>query len=219
MTCQENQDSLPGHLFDALPDDQAARVTQHLSDCQGCREELETLRARMGLLTTWESEEPPSGLTGRTIDRLASEPVKVSWWRRWAQTLDQGLAAFGAHRPTRVSGLATVLVALLLLYPVISPNWERGRSSGAATGCRANLRILEKALDRYRAEHDGRYPARLEELAPRYLRRFPECPHAGSDTYSSGYAPSADAHHYNLACSGDHHHDDGLAPNEPEIRR
>ena len=219
MTCQESQDCLPGHLVDALPDDQAARVADHLSGCESCRGELESMRASMDLLQAWKPEEPPAGLASRTIARLAAEPVKVGWWSRMAQSVDNGLAAFGAHRPTRLSGLATVLVALILLYPVVSPNWERGRSSGAVTGCRANLRILEKALDSYAMDHGDRYPARLADLAPKYVKRFPECPHAGVDTYGAGYMPSADERHYTLACSGDHHQDDGLAPNEPRVTR
>lgn len=219
MTCQESQDCLPGHLVDALPDEEAARVARHLSDCESCRGELESLRASMQLLRAWEDEDPSPGLANRTIARLAAEPVQQPWWRRLALAVDRRLAAFGAHRPTRVTGLATVMVALLVLYPVVSPNWERGRSSGAVTGCRANLRLLGKALDRYAQEHGQHYPDRLADLAPKYVRLFPECPHAGADTYSLGYARSADGLHYTLACHGDHHHDDGLGSDEPRIRR
>lgn len=218
MTCQESQNSLPGHLVDALPDEEAARVAHHLSGCQSCREELDNLRASMELLRGWE-EDVPSGLANRTIARLAAEPVTLSWWRRLALAVDQRLAAFGAHRPTRVTGLATVMVALILLYPVVSPNWERGRSSGAVTGCRSNLRLLGKALDRYAKDHDNRFPAKMSDLTPKYVRMFPECPHAGTNTYDSGYMPSADRRHYTLACHGNHHHDDGLGSDEPRLRR
>jgi hypothetical protein len=217
MNCQESQQRLPGRVFDALPDDEMALLDQHLESCNDCQAQLEVVRARMALPGKWADTSPPSDLAARTIARLAQPDTP--WWKRLARSFDDALSRFGAHSPTRVTGLATVAVTLLLLVPVLSPNWTRGRSSGAVTGCRANLRLLGKTLDRYAKDHQGHYPSRLVEMKPDYVRLFPECPKAGTDTYSSGYSPSADRLHYTLACRGEHHSDDGLPGDEPRFRR
>jgi hypothetical protein len=218
MTCQEIQERLPGRVFDALGDDEAARLDQHLASCPACRAQLETVRASLGLLEQWQQEPPAPDLAGRTVARLSAEPV-LPWWRRLACWLDRGLQSFAAHRPTPLTGLAAVAVAAVLLVPALSPNWSRGRSSGAVTACRTNLRLLRKTLDLYARDHQGHYPKRLEELSPRYVRIFPECPNADQDTYGPGYSPSADGLHYTLACHGDHHRDAGLPSDEPHVRK
>lgn len=219
MNCQETQERLPARAFDALPDQETSQLDQHLSGCDRCRAELDSVRARLGLLAQWSEPEPAPDLAARTLDRLHAEPLRLPWWKRIAQAIDEALGRFASSRLTPARGLAAVAVTMALLIPVLSPNWTRARSSGALTGCRTNLRLMGKALDRYAADHQGQYPKTLGEMSPDYIRLFPECPRAGSNTYTAGYKRSQDGMHYNLACQGAHHKDEGVPDDEPRIRR
>lgn len=219
-SCQDYQEDLPLLLMEALPPDEVAPLRAHLDGCSICQGEYQAVAETFGLLRSAPEAELPAGLAGRTIARLDQErSVGVSWWRRLASRVDAALGSFGAHSPTRVTGLATTAVVLALLVPVLSPNWERGRSVGTVSGCRLNLRLLGKALDRYAQAHQGVYPSNLSELNPEFIRRFPDCPHAGADTYSAGYERGVDSHHYRLACHGHHHADAGLPADEPSVGR
>jgi anti-sigma factor RsiW len=44
LTCREAVEALTAHLENALPPDEAARVAQHLRDCDDCQVYLEQLR-------------------------------------------------------------------------------------------------------------------------------------------------------------------------------
>lgn len=48
--CSRTRDALSGYLDRRLNPEEAARVEEHLSTCQGCQEELESLRATVALL-------------------------------------------------------------------------------------------------------------------------------------------------------------------------
>lgn len=219
-SCQDYQEDLPLLLMEALPPEEEGPLRAHLEGCEVCLGEYQAISETLAVLGPAAEVEPSAGLAARTIERLDQErSSEPSWWRRLASRVDAALGSFGAHRPTRVTGLATTAVVLALLVPVLSPNWERGRSVGTVSGCRLNLRLLGKALDRYAASHDGVYPAELGELAPDYIRRFPDCPHAGVNTYLPGYRRGVDPHHYRLACHGHHHADAGLPAEEPSVGR
>ena len=72
--CSRTRDVLSGYVDRGLSPEETARVEEHLSRCQGCREELESLRATVALLHRLP-EVTPSG-------RFAVAPVKPMPGRR-----------------------------------------------------------------------------------------------------------------------------------------
>lgn len=71
--------------------------------------------------------------------------------------------------------------------------------------CRENLKDIEEALVHYRSENYGRYPQKLQELVPEYIKSIPVCPAAGVDTYSESYNIDYKKDRTILFCSGFHH--------------
>ena len=216
MTCDEAKDRL---AQDELSESDEQSLAEHLEQCSRCESELALVHGSLETLNVWQAPEPESGLAQRTIARLKDEAPQLSAWSRFWRSLDAALGRFAAHRPTRITGFATLTVVMLLLVPILSPHWSRGRSSGSVSGCKVNQRLLASALDQYAKAHAGQYPEALAELKPDYVKRFPECPQAGQDTYSDGYQPTPDRRHFKLVCRGEHHRDAGLATDEPSISR
>ena len=174
-----------------------ALVDEHLADCPDCRQEWEAVSQGLGLLGAWEVEDLPADLSSRTMARIQTEAAaRPGFWSR----IDRALQRFAAHRPTPLTGLATVAVTALLLGQVLSPNLWRGRSSGDGAGCQRNLKVVAEALQAYGKEHNGRFPDRLEELRPNYLKELPDCPDSGSQSYSQGYQVNPDHRSYRLSC-------------------
>jgi hypothetical protein len=83
-------------------------------------------------------------------------------------------------------------VAALMLLSLSVPFWRqmlfppRGCGSGTSA-CKSNLKNIGTALEMYSSDHGGEYPPSLATLSPEYLKRIPECPLAGQDTYSPSY--------------------------------
>ncbi|MBS2039789.1 zf-HC2 domain-containing protein [bacterium] len=197
MTCEEYQEQLPeralGHLEEAADE----RLARHLSDCPECRAQWEMLQLGLADLNQWQVEDPPKQLSDRTMAAIRAEAASQSGF--WAR-IDRALGRFAAHRPTPLTGLVTVVVTVVLLGQVLSPNLWRGRSSSDGTACKRNLKVVDQALEAYRREHSGLYPDRLSQLKPDYLRQLPDCPDSGNDSYSSGYRVSPDHQSYTLQC-------------------
>lgn len=83
---------------------------------------------------------------------------------------------------------------------------ERFRGANAFThlfACQRYLETLGEALDRWAEEHQGRPPARLEDLVPRYLAQLPTCPTAPAVSYASTYKLSENKR-YTFYCPGNH---------------
>lgn len=198
MTCEDYQEQLPERALGQLEEEADESLSRHLSDCAGCRTQWEMLQLGLADLQHWQVEDPPKDLGDRTMAaiRLESEK-KLSLWAR----LDRALVRFGAHRPTPLTGLATVAVTLVLLGQVLSPNLWRGRSSSDGSACQRNLKVVTQALQAYRDEHQGNYPDRLSQLEPHYLQKLPDCPDSGNETCSPGYQVSPDHHSYTLKCA------------------
>lgn len=79
------------------------------------------------------------------------------------------------------------------------------------SGCRNNLNIMNKALDRYETDHQGRFPKRLSELTPQYLKQIPSCP-AGGHYY---YIDLGDT--WLIECTGNVHAESGLKGRHPAL--
>lgn len=72
-------------------------------------------------------------------------------------------------------------------------------------GCYSSMASIEEALFKYSAKNGGKFPKRLSDLTPKYIRRIPFCPAEGADTYSSTYVVSEDCREYFFKCGGSSH--------------
>jgi len=200
MTCNECQELLPERAMGQLDGEADESVGRHLSDCGECRAQWEILSLGLADLKHWEVEEPSKDLSSRAMAAIRLEAERpVGLWAR----IDRSLGRFASHRPTWLTGLATVAVTVVLLGQVLAPNFSRGRSSSDGSACQRNLKVFTQALESYRKEHAGTFPDQLSQLRPDYLKVLPDCPDTGEDSYSPGYQVSADHHSYTLKCAPD----------------
>ncbi len=81
--------------------------------------------------------------------------------------------------------------------------------------CCSNLKNIGTALEMYSTDYAGKYPAKLQQLVPNYLRLIPTCPAAGKDTYSASYQVSKDGKNYSFYCKGHYHKSEGAPENDP----
>ncbi len=95
--------------------------------------------------------------------RKSASSIYLPWERRAGLSRRLGLARL---RPFVVGGVA---IAILVLVGVR----ERQRTGERST--RAAILVVRRALDAYRADHDGKCPKRLDELeSGHYLADLPE---------------------------------------------
>ena len=119
--------------------------------------------------------------------------------------LQQKLAEFvnGIGIGQALQTLNTPIIPVIAAVAV--PNFTRARARGQLVACKSNLKNIGTALEMYSVDNSGRYPTRLSQLTPDYLRLVPTCPAAGSDTYSEGYACTSKPDGYTVRCKGSHH--------------
>jgi len=111
-----------------------------------------------------------------------------------------------------------VLAASWLLVHLAAVHLVRARANSPVPNarlCASQIKNIAVGLGMWAEDHHGRYPDRLQQLVPDYLRRIPECPAAGRDTYSSGYQVSASPARCTVVCVGHHHAAEDLPPNQP----
>ncbi len=101
--------------------------------------------------------------------------------------------------------LMIVIAIIAILAAILVPNMVRARSRSQLTACTSNLRNIGTALEMYNVDFKGRYPAALSDLTPQYLKTIPECPTAGSDSYSDGFTSNALPDRYIVFCEGSFH--------------
>lgn len=106
------------------------------------------------------------------------------------------------------------VVALLALTCVagafLVPNFIRARSRGQLTACKSNLKNIGTAYEMYSTDWSGQYPSTIDKLTPNYLKTIPECPSAGSITYSAMVGQAANNNpgfkdYYYVECHGANH--------------
>jgi hypothetical protein len=80
--CTAVEEKLADMLLD--PDAVPAKVKTHVAECASCREELEALRATMGLMDAWTSPEPSPYFMTRLNARMREErqAPPQSWFQR-----------------------------------------------------------------------------------------------------------------------------------------
>jgi general secretion pathway protein G len=95
--------------------------------------------------------------------KTGAQGIYLPWERRGGITRRLGLARL------RPFFLALVVLSILVLLGIR----ERQRTGERST--RAALLVVRRALDAYRADHDGRCPKQLDELeTARYLTDLPD---------------------------------------------
>ena len=104
-----------------------------------------------------------------------------------------------------------VIAIIAILASILTPNFIRARSRSQLVGCSSNLRSIATALEICAYDAEGFYPPAIADLTPTYLKTLPECPVAGTDTYSGSYTTAipADFFYY---CEGTFH--SGFAPTD-----
>ena len=97
--------------------------------------------------------------------------------------------------------------------------------------CQSNLKNLGTALEMHWCDHQEKYPAKLEDLKPEYLREIPQCINGikenttasrfyrkfrgiGADGYA--YEVSEDRDAYTMYCVGNNHYTLGVSENYPQ---
>ena len=101
-----------------------------------------------------------------------------------------------------------LLITLAVLGIVMVARW-RATSYANLIGCQQYLTRIEQGLQAYAKEHDGRYPASLEELVPEKIPHVPTC--AASQ---KPYLYEKSDTRFKVSCVGGHK---GLAPGEPYV--
>lgn len=130
-------------------------------------------------------------------------------------------------KPTRggcFSPLSILAVGamFLVLGAILIPNFIRARSRGQLTACKSNLKNIGTAFEMYSTDWSGKYPSTIALLTPNYLKSIPECPAAGSVTYTIETGPKAayNSHgfedYYFVQCEGDNHIAVSVPKNYPQ---
>ena len=80
--CAGMEEKLAELLFDEAT--APAKVKTHVAECASCREELEALRATMGLMDAWKAPEPSPYFMTRLNARMREEreAPRLSWLQR-----------------------------------------------------------------------------------------------------------------------------------------
>jgi hypothetical protein len=80
--CTAMEEKLMDLLLD--PEAASAKVKTHVAECASCREELEELRATMGVMDAWTAPEPSPYFMTRLNARMREEreAPRQSWYQR-----------------------------------------------------------------------------------------------------------------------------------------
>ncbi len=95
---------------------------------------------------------------------------------------------------------------------LLAGNFGRARAQGQLTACKSNLKNIATANEMWSTDNSGRYPTRLSQLTPEYLRTIPTCPDAGKDTYSEKFVSSQNPDNFTVVCAGHNHGSAGDFP-------
>ena len=117
--------------------------------------------------------------------------------------------------------LMIVIAIIAILAAILVPNFIRARAQGQLTACKSNLKNIGTAMEMYSTDWSGKYPtsAGLAGLAPNYLKTIPECPAAGSSTYTALFSAALNTagfqDYYYICCNGGNHTAVSVSGNYP----
>jgi hypothetical protein len=106
--CTAIETKLPDLLLD--PDAASAKVKTHVAECEGCRKELEELRATMSLMDTWTAPEPSPYFMTRLNARMREEreAPPQGWFQRLRARIAYGPSMHA--RPLAAMALTVMLL-------------------------------------------------------------------------------------------------------------
>jgi hypothetical protein len=106
--CKEMDAELADLLLE--PENASAEVRNHVAKCDGCRRELEELKAAMGLMDAWEAPEPSPFFFTRLNARMREErqAAPKGWFARFRASFVYGPRTH--MRPVMAMALTVVLL-------------------------------------------------------------------------------------------------------------
>ena len=109
MELKQNCKGMDERLADLLlePASAPAEVRDHVAQCEGCRKELEELRATMGMMDAWQAPEPSPFFLTRLNARMreAREAAPAGWLARL-----KGVFASSTRKPLAAMALTVILL-------------------------------------------------------------------------------------------------------------
>jgi len=107
--CNGMDEELAGLLLE--PETASAEVRKHVAECEGCRRELEELKATMGLMDAWKAPEPSPFFFARMNARMRDErqAAPKGWFARL-----QASFAFGPRAHMKPLAAMAMTVVLLI---------------------------------------------------------------------------------------------------------
>lgn len=143
-TTKTRCDEMGLKLADLLLDPESApkAVAAHVAECDGCRAELDELRATMALMDTWEAPEPNPYFASKVGARFREEreAAPAGWLERLRARL-----AYGPRPHTRPL-VAMAMTILLLLgggaYLGVT-NWEQPTQPIHETAVVQDLQLMD----------------------------------------------------------------------------
>ncbi len=122
---------------------------------------------------------------------------------------------FSSRKGFTLIELMIVIAIIAILAAILVPNFIRARAQGQLTSCKSNLKNIGTACEMYATDNLGRYPetGKLGDALTKsdtngqqpYMRKIPQCPSAGKDTYSNAYKSKTNPDAYLVYCEGSNH--------------
>ncbi|MCE1248181.1 MAG: protein kinase [Firmicutes bacterium] len=107
--------------------------------------------------------------------------------------------------------IITAIILTFMYLPGFIINWNISRLDQ----CSSNVDKLANSINNYYSDYK-KYPARLDDLIPRYLDEFPSCPVTGdSKPYIEAYEHNDVGGIFTICCSGHFHKNAGAPENYP----
>jgi predicted anti-sigma-YlaC factor YlaD len=147
-TKKRHCDEMGLKLADLLLDPQSvpATVVAHVEKCDGCRGELEELRATMGMLDMWEAPEPNPYFVSKLSVRFREEreAAPMGWPQRLIDRL-RARIAYGPRPHMRPIAAMALTIVLLLgggAYLGVT-NWEQPPQPAGQAAVVHDLQLLD----------------------------------------------------------------------------
>jgi prepilin-type processing-associated H-X9-DG protein len=182
-------ENLLGYLLGALDPDESRKVEALLEADPAARERLEALRQLLDpLAADSEDEDPPRGLTARTLARVAAGPCSDL---PRAPACD---APAGPALPFWRRADALVAACVLLAVGGVLAHWlfslRRPDSAASTLACQNNLRELYVPIKQFSERHDGNFPDKAAVQVGPVSFCCPANGGASCYAYSQGYRTS-----------------------------
>lgn len=79
---------------------------------------------------------------------------------------------------------------IAIVAAILIPNFLHARALSQMVADQANLKQIAVAIEEYAVDHQGRYPTRLGQLLPTYLKSIPDVPGPANPTTYAYHKPA-----------------------------